>query len=152
MFFVQSAHSIAATYCSNVPYGLSDQFPCQHSDGFLSETPFRRLPRNRCNCGNVYILSEWVSIVFDRSSRSDLQSHEPQFVSCDGTKLSKASVFRSFSAQMTTFHLIPVRHLLALEAKSLLVLDYFRLFFSHFASVGRLTPKTRWTPRILERS
>jgi hypothetical protein len=28
----------------------------------------------------------------------------------------------------------------------------FVFFFNHFASVGQLTPKTRWTPRILERS
>ena len=53
---------------------------------------------------------------------------------------------------MTTFHQLP-EYLQAQQAKVCLqVSDWLRLFFSQEASVGRLTPKVRWIPRMLERS
>ena len=53
---------------------------------------------------------------------------------------------------MTTFHLLLERLRVRLAKEYLQALDWLRLFFSQAASVGRLTPKVRWMPRILERS
>ena len=150
--FAHSEHSIVAMCYSNVPCDLSVQFLCQHFDGFLSETPFHRHPRNRCNCDSLYMLRELISITSDKFSHCDLQWHELQFIVFGDTKQSRANVFSSFLIQRTTFHLVPTRHRLGREAKFLSPTDYFCLFFNQLDSVGRLTPNTRCTPRILERS
>jgi hypothetical protein len=53
---------------------------------------------------------------------------------------------------MTTFHRLPA-HLRVRQARvSLQFWGWFHSFFSQETSVGRLTPKVRSIPRMLERS
>lgn len=152
MFFGQNVHSIVSTCYTNVPYDWSVRCLCQRTHGFLQERQVDKLPRNHCSFGKSDRLLEYLPKVCGKSLRFDRQSHRLRFGEFDGTSPSKASACSIFRRQMTTFRLLPEYLQVGLAKAYLQAADWLRLFFSQEANVGRLTPKVRCTPRMLERS
>jgi hypothetical protein len=145
-------HTIVSTCNTNVPCDWFVRCPYQHTHVSQQEKRVDRLPRSHCNSGNLCKRVGFAATVCDNSPRFDLRAQTPRFDEFDGTGLSITTVCSIFLGQMTTFHRLP-GHLQVRQARgSLQVLDCARLFFSQETRVGRLTPKVRWMPRILERS
>ena len=152
MFFERTAHKIVLSCNTNVPCDWSGHFLYQRIHVFPQERRVDRLPRNHCNFDKLCKLVEFVPKAYDRSLHSDLRLQRLQFGECGDTSPSKASVCSISRGQRTTVHRLPA-HLRVRQAKGCLqVSGWFRLFFSQETRVGRLTPKVRCTPRILERS
>jgi len=138
--------------CTIVPYDSSARFLFQHIDAFLQERRVDTHSRSHCSFDNLYRRLGFAPKACDRLLHRDLQWRRPRFDEFDGTWLSKSSVCSIFHRQMTTFHRLPECHQAQQAKVYLQVSDWLRLFFIQEASVGRLTPKVRWIPRMLERS
>jgi hypothetical protein len=151
-FSSRTVRRIVSRCYTNAPCGLFVHCLCQHTHACRRERRVDRLPRNRCSFGKLYSLAEFVPKVYGKWSRYDHQSQMPRFGVSADTSPSKPNVCSTFHRQMTTFHRLPTHLPVRQAGASLQVSDWFRLFFSQETSVGRLTPKVRWMPRMLERS
>jgi hypothetical protein len=97
------------------------------------ESPVAGLVR-RVSVGQVkfdifYMTQECAPRAFCMTLHSGLEEQRPQLGASCGRWQSTASICQLFSRQTTTFHPAPRHHLTELEAMSLLMQDWPRLFF-----------------------
>lgn len=134
--FLTNRAQDVSRYNTNVPCDWSVHFLCQRLDASLQERPVGRLPKNRCNSGNLGRLVGLDSTVFGRWLRSDLRSQKPRFGEFDGTEPSTASVYSIFPGQMTTFHQLPGYRLAQQVRASFQIWDWPRLFLARRSRSG----------------